>query len=74
MPRCPTAPAQCPAAARAAAARCLHRTVPSTPPELAALPLARNPSSPRAAAQVWWEGDQTFYSGILALYDAVSTE
>ena len=24
--------------------------------------------------QVWWEGDQCFYSGILALYDAVSTE
>ncbi|PSC75340.1 methylase [Micractinium conductrix] len=27
-----------------------------------------------ARVQVWWEGDQTFYSGILALYDAVSTE
>ena len=37
-------------------------------------PLPATPRLPRAAAQVWWEGDQTFYSGILALYDAVSTE
>lgn len=27
-----------------------------------------------ARVEVWWQGDQCFYSGILALYDAVSTE
>ncbi|KAI3428766.1 hypothetical protein D9Q98_007587 [Chlorella vulgaris] len=27
-----------------------------------------------ARVQVWWEGDQCFYSGVLALYDPVSTE
>lgn len=27
-----------------------------------------------AAVQVWWEGDQTFYQGIVVHYDAVSTE
>jgi hypothetical protein len=27
-----------------------------------------------ARVSVWWEGDQRFYSGLLALYDPVATE
>lgn len=27
-----------------------------------------------ARVQVWWDGDATFYSGMVAHYDAVSTE
>ena len=28
----------------------------------------------RMCSQVWWEGDQCFYPGLVALYDPVATE
>ncbi len=58
-------------------AACLHSMPRALPwaPQLPWLPCELTvPLRSAADLQVWWEGDQTFYSGILALYDAVSTE
>lgn len=47
---------------------------PLLPPTLTAQVGINGEGAVGARVQVWWEGDQTFYSGLLAHYDPVSTE
>ncbi len=50
------------------------------PSHMPLLPWLPHPTSPclnsicPAPQQVWWEGDQCFYPGLVALFDPVATE